>query len=185
MRAAFLKKKPRDLPANTIQDLNDLTDTLGRISEKIEEFETDRSNSLALAKIGAVVNSSLELKEGLRIVMHNIVHLTHAERGFLMLRNEKDEIVTEEAHLDFGLGTHYGEAVLGLIGTEKRLEYTTIGDSINTAKRIQENSAKNQILLSPEAYERVKKQADAKPFTPLTVKGRAQPLVVYELLGLK
>jgi len=89
------------------------------------------------------------------------------------------------AHLDFGLGIHYGEAVLGLIGTEKRLEYTAIGDSINTAKRIQENSAKNQILLSREAYERVKKQIEAKPFNPLTVKGKTQPLIVYELLGLK
>ena len=75
--------------------------------------------------------------------------------------------------------------MLGLIGTEKRLEYTAIGYSINTAKRIQENSAKNQILLSSEAYERVKKQIDAKRFTPLTVKGKTQPLVVYELLGLK
>jgi adenylate cyclase len=44
-----------------------------------------------------------------------------------------------------------------LIGTEKRLEYTAISDSVNTAKRIQENSAKNQILISKDAYERVKK----------------------------
>ncbi len=90
-----------------------------------------------------------------------------------------------EAHLDFGLGIHYGEAVLGLIGTDKRLEYTAIGDSINTAKRIQENAAKNQILLSREAYERVKKQVNAKPFTPLAVKGKTRPLDVYELLGIK
>jgi len=45
----------------------------------------------------------------------------------------------------------YGEAVLGWIGTEKRLEYTAIGDSVNTAKRIQENAARNQILISKEA----------------------------------
>jgi PAS domain S-box-containing protein len=91
----------------------------------------------------------------------------------------------QAAHLDFGLGIHYGEAVLGLIGTEKRLEYTAIGDSINTAKRIQENSARNQILLSREAYERVKKQVVAIPFTPLMVKGKTQPLDVYEVVGLK
>lgn len=90
----------------------------------------------------------------------------------------------EEAHLDFGVGIHYGEAVLGWIGTEKRLEYTSIGDSVNTAKRVQENCAKNQILISQEAYERVKDEIEARSFVPLSVKGKAQPLEVYEVLGL-
>ena len=91
----------------------------------------------------------------------------------------------KEAHLDFGVGIHYGEAVLGWIGTEKRLEYTAISDSVNTTKRIQENCARNQILISREAYERVKDEIDAKPFVPLSVKGKTQPLDVYEVLGLK
>ncbi len=93
----LLKKKPRDLPANTIEDLNNLADTLNRIGDKIQEFEAEKSNSMALAKIGGVVNSSLELDEVLRIVMDNIVRLTRAERGFLMLRNEKGEMVTRVA----------------------------------------------------------------------------------------
>jgi adenylate cyclase len=115
-------------------------------------------------------------------------HTLRAVKTALLIRTAIAKLhqeLPQAAHLDFGLGIHYGEAVLGLIGTEKRLEYTAIGDSINTAKRIQENSAKNQILLSREAYERVKKQVEAKPFTPLTVKGKTQPLVVYEVLGLK
>lgn len=90
-----------------------------------------------------------------------------------------------EAQLSFGVGIHYGEAVLGWIGTEKRLEYTAIGDSVNTAKRIQENTAKGQILISLEAYERVKKHVQAKPYAPLKVKGKSNPLEVYEVLGLK
>ena len=72
----------------------------------------------------------------------------------------------QEAHLDFGVGIHYGEAILGWIGTEKRLEYTAISDSVNTTKRIQENSAKNQILISREAYDRVKDEISARPFVP-------------------
>jgi PAS domain S-box-containing protein len=90
-----------------------------------------------------------------------------------------------EAHLDFGVGIHYGEAVLGWIGTEKRLEYTAISDSVNTTKRIQENCAKNQILISREAYSRVMDKIEAVPFVPLSVKGKTQPIEVYEVLGLK
>lgn len=72
-----------------------------------------------------------------------------------------------------------------MIGTEKRLEYTAISDSVNVTKRIQENSAKNQILISKDAYERVKKQVETKPHAELNLKGKAHPLEVLEVLGLK
>ena len=115
-------------------------------------------------------------------------HTLRAVKSALAIREaiaRLHEILPKEAHLDFGVGIHYGEAVLGWIGTEKRLEFTSLGDSVNTTKRIQENSAKNQILISKEAYERVKDEVEARPFAPLTVKGKTQPLDVYEVVGLK
>ena len=86
-------------------------------------------------------------------------HTLRAVKTALAIRDaiqKLHEELPEEAHLDFGVGIHYGDAVLGWIGTEKRLEYTAIGDSVNTTKRIQENSDKSQILISADAYERVK-----------------------------
>ena len=115
-------------------------------------------------------------------------HTLRAVKSALAIREAIEKLHTElpkEAHLDFGVGIHYGEAVLGWIGTEKRLEFTSLGDSVNTAKRIQENCAKNQILISKEAYERVKDEVNASPFTPLVVKGKTQPLDVFEVNGLK
>ena len=72
-----------------------------------------------------------------------------------------------------------------LIGTEKRLEYTAISDTVNTAKRLQENSANNQILISKQAYERVKDDILVKPHADMTVKGKSQVMHVFEVLGLK
>jgi len=115
-------------------------------------------------------------------------HTLRAVRAALAIRSAIEKLhqkLPAAAHLNFGVGIHYGEAILGLVGTEKRLEYTAIGDSVNTAKRVQENSAKNQILISREAYDRVKKEIKAKAFTPLNVKGKTQPIEVYEVLGLK
>jgi class 3 adenylate cyclase len=115
-------------------------------------------------------------------------HTLRAVKTALGIRDAVARLHAEmpkETHLDFGVGIHYGEAVLGWIGTEKRLEYTAISDSVNTSKRIQENSAKNQILISKDAYERVKDEIEAKPFAPLTMKGKSQPMEVYEVLGLK
>ena len=115
-------------------------------------------------------------------------HTLRAARAALALKSAVEQLHSElppDAHLSFGVGIHYGEAILGWIGTEKRLEYTAIGDCVNTAKRIQENSARGQILVSKEAYDRIKDQVQALPYTPLKVKGKSDPVEVYELVGLK
>ncbi|MBE0682020.1 MAG: GAF domain-containing protein [Anaerolineales bacterium] len=115
-------------------------------------------------------------------------HTLRAVKTAIAIRDSVENLYKElpaDSHLSFGVGIHYGDAVLGLIGTEKRLEYTAISDSVNIAKRIQENSAKNQILISKEAYERVKKNVEAKPHTNMNAKGKTQPIEVFEVVGLK
>ena len=115
-------------------------------------------------------------------------HTLRAVKSALAIRGAVARLHKElprEAHLDFGIGIHYGDAVLGWIGSEKRLEFTAIGDCVNTTKRIQENAAKNQILVSSTAFARVREAVDARPFTPLSVKGKTQPIEVFEVLGLK
>ncbi|OQY31892.1 MAG: hypothetical protein B6I38_05220 [Anaerolineaceae bacterium 4572_5.1] len=115
-------------------------------------------------------------------------HTLRAVRAALAIRKSIDALhakLPPEAHLSFGVGIHYGDAVLGLIGTEKRLEYTAIGDSVNTTKRIQENSGKNQILISADAYKRVKKHIYVDKIDALQVKGKSKPIKVFEILGMK
>jgi adenylate cyclase len=91
----------------------------------------------------------------------------------------------DEFHLAFGVGINYGEAVMGLVGTQQRIDYTAIGDSVNTAKRIQENAGGGQILISSEAYAQVLDQVDARQVKPIIAKGKRQPVEVYEIIGLK
>ena len=115
-------------------------------------------------------------------------HTLRAVRTALAIRSAIEELYLDlppEAQLGFGVGIHYGEVVLGLIGTERKLEYTAIGDSVNTAKRIQENSQKNQILISDTAYERVKKLIYVDKLDAIQVKGKSHPITVYEVLGLR
>jgi adenylate cyclase len=114
-------------------------------------------------------------------------HTLRAVRAAITLRNTVLRLHSElppEAKLSFGVGIHYGDAVLGLIGTEKRLEYTAIGDSVNTTKRLQENAWHNQIVISDAAYQRVKDQVRVLPMDPMQVKGKREPIPVYEILGL-
>ncbi len=115
-------------------------------------------------------------------------HTLRAVKAALSIRDSVEALYKElpkAEHLSFGAGIHYGDAVLGLIGTDRRVEYTAISDSVNTAKRLQENSARNQIIISREAYARVKYEIEVKPIAPVAAKGKTAPLEVFEVLGLK
>ncbi len=115
-------------------------------------------------------------------------HTLRAVHAALDLRSRIERLSQElqpEQRLSFGVGIHFGDAVLGLVGTEKRLEYTAIGDSVNTAKRIQENSKGGQILISEFAYRLVADQIDARPVESIIAKGKREPVVVLEVLGLR
>jgi adenylate cyclase len=115
-------------------------------------------------------------------------HEMRAVRAAIAIRDSLEGLhrnIPARHRLSFGVGIHTGEAVLGLVGTEKRLEYTAVGDCVNTAKRIQENSGPGQILISREIYDRVSENIEALPCEPIKAKGKKLPLQVFDVLGFK
>ncbi len=88
--------------------------------------------------------------------------------------------------VEYGIGVHTGLAVVGNIGARDRLQnYTAIGDAVNTAQRLQANATNNQVLLSAAIYAEVAPAVLAHELEPLRVKGKTQPLSVYQLDGLR
>jgi adenylate cyclase len=86
---------------------------------------------------------------------------------------------------EIGIGIHLGTAVIGNIGTEERSHYTTIGDDVNTAARLESLNSQEgtKFLISDAVYARVAHLIEARRLPPLAVKNKAQPLNVYEVLG--
>ncbi|MBN1991246.1 MAG: response regulator [Anaerolineae bacterium] len=91
---------------------------------------------------------------------------------------------TDDWHLEFGVGLHVGQVVVGNIGTVQQMNYTAIGDTVNLAKRLQEHAHGGQIVLSQAAYQVVKNVVTAQDLGPVTVKGRATPVHAYQLVDL-
>jgi adenylate cyclase len=85
----------------------------------------------------------------------------------------------------FRIGLHTGEAVVGNIGTRELMNYTAIGDTVNIAKRLQENAENNQILISRSTFGLIETKVTARPVETLVVRGRATPVEVYELTGVR
>jgi adenylate cyclase len=115
-------------------------------------------------------------------------HALRAVRAALTMRGDVQAYhkqIDPVDHWDFGVGINTGEAVVGNVGTAQIKNYTIIGDSVNLAKRLQEEAAPNQILLGLSTYEQVKDYVVARELEPIRVKGREAVERIFELVDLK
>ena len=84
----------------------------------------------------------------------------------------------------FGVGVNCGPAVVGNIGCSFRMDYTAIGDTVNTAARLEANAKRGQVLISEEVYNHVKDRVTAEPIGAIPLKGKSKSVFVYSLTGL-
>jgi len=85
----------------------------------------------------------------------------------------------------FGVGVNCGPAVVGNIGCEFRMDFTAIGDTVNTAARLESNAAKGQVLISQEVYERVKDRIEVEKIGEIPLKGKSNDVCVYSVLSIE
>jgi adenylate cyclase len=80
--------------------------------------------------------------------------------------------------LGLGVGIHSGEAIVGNIGSDRVMDYTVVGDTVNVAKRLQETALAGQTLVSQATVQMVPGLA-ARRLDPLVLPGRTEPVLAY------
>jgi adenylate cyclase len=86
---------------------------------------------------------------------------------------------------EIGIGIATGEVIAGCIGSPKRMEFTVIGDRVNTAKRLTGEAGPGQILVARETYDLVEDRVEARNAGALALKGKEETIEAFEILGLK
>jgi len=159
-------------PEQTLRLLNDFLTLAGRAVLE-QEGTLDKFTGDAVM---ALFNAPLPQKN-------------HAYRAVIAALNMQKRLATFECdmipdrRLHFKVGICSGDAVVGNAGMPDLMNYTAVGDTVNVAKRLEEQAQPDQILLSGSTYEAVRDRVEVRALGAVHVKGRTAPLQVYDLLG--
>ncbi len=127
--------------------------------------------------------------DAIMAVFRGEYHLDRAIDASLAVRNKINGLPAIQGKKDqykpkVSIGIKSGEMISGNIGSEslKRLDYTVIGDTVNTAARLQDAAKENQIMITESCYEQVKESFQCKKLESIHLKNKVDPVTVYEVL---
>jgi class 3 adenylate cyclase/FixJ family two-component response regulator len=126
--------------------------------------------------------------DAIMAVFRGEYHLDRAIDACLAVRNKIDDLPNESGNIFFkpkvAIGINSGEMISGNIGSAnlRRLDYTVIGDVVNTAQRLQSAAKEDQIIISEASYEKVKESFNCKKVGEVNLKNKSNPVVIYEVL---
>lgn len=183
--------EPKDLTATII-----FTDIVGftSISEKLPPREVNMILNQYFSKMTDIIfkhDGTLDkyIGDGLLAVFGAPMEKENdAERAILTALEMKQEVaamrgqISSGAKLDIRIGINTGRVVAGNMGSPKRLDYTVIGDPVNTASRLESIAQPNQILIGEATYLLVKDKFTINKVGPRKVKGKTAEIMVFEVM---
>jgi adenylate cyclase len=122
-------------------------------------------------------------------IFRNEYHLDRAIDACLAVRTQIEKLLPDPNGMGFkpkvSIGIHSGEMICGNIGSAslRRLDYTVIGDVVNTAQRLHEAAENGQIIIAESSYEKIKQSFRCNKLTEVELKHKARPVQIYEVIS--
>ena len=126
--------------------------------------------------------------DAIMAVFRGDYHLDRAIDAALAICNKINALTEIGADVDYtpkvSIGIKSGEMISGNIGSVslKRLDYTVIGDTVNTAARLQDAAKENQIVISEDCYEKVKESFNCEKIGSINLKNKSNPMTIYQVI---
>jgi class 3 adenylate cyclase len=112
-------------------------------------------------------------------------HALRAARAALAMQRAVQELAGADARPRFRVGLNSGPALVGNIGSAEIRNFSALGDTTNLAARLQTYAAEGSVVVGANTYEQIRNVAVLRPLGAPALKGKAQPVEVYQLIGLR
>lgn len=127
----------------------------------------------------AVFNSPFDLEDYTYKAVKTALDIQKCSEEIARISHEKTGI-----KIGFGVGVNCGEAIIGNMGSEYRVEFAAIGDTVNTASRLEGVAKARQVIISKKVYDRLKGRIDVTWLGNVSLKGKAKEVEIYQVNGL-
>jgi adenylate cyclase len=119
-----------------------------------------------------------------------VYHKDHVERGVRAANDMQKKFMDKQNNgnsllQSVGIGINSGVVVSGNIGSQDKMEYTVIGDTVNLAAHLNKVAGSGDIIISESVYENLEDIITVKPLSPQHIKGKTKPVETFKLLSIK
>jgi adenylate cyclase len=172
----FTSMSEKKEPAEIVHMLNEyfelMVDVLFRAQGTLDKYVGD--------EIMALFGAPVDMPEAPLHAVRCAVEMQKALREF-----NRTRLAENLEPIRVGIGINTGRVITGAIGSSRTLQYTAIGDPVNTASRLCSIAKAGEIILSENTMRRVAEHVDAQVLPAVKVKGKEQELQIYNVVGIK
>ncbi|MBK8169392.1 MAG: FHA domain-containing protein [Sandaracinaceae bacterium] len=172
----FTSMSERSKAQDVVDMLNEYFELMVEIIFKYEGTLDKFVGDEIMALFGAPVAHSDDAYRAVKVAL---------EMLHVLAQFNEERMAVGKVPLHIGIGINCGEVVAGYLGSSRALEYTVIGDVVNTGARLCSFAQAGEIIVSEHVYERVKDYFEVIALPPTQVKGKADALKIYNVVGEK
>src|SRR6266446_1568002 len=163
---------PEEVASFMNECLKDLADAVYQYEGMVDKFIGDC--------IMAVFGAPIALEDDAERALHAALSMRNRVERFNKRRSDK-----LKEPLALHIGVNSGTVIAGNVGSDLRMNYTVMGDTVNVASRLEGAATRGQIFVSQSTYRLAAGGFRFRQLEPIQVKGKSDLLTVYELLGAK
>jgi adenylate cyclase len=166
------KKTPQEIVAMLNEYFEVMVDILFKNEGSLDKFVGD--------EIIGLFGAPIAIKDPPLKAITCALEMQRALREF-----NRTRLAENQEALRIGIGINTGQVVTGAIGSSKTMQYTAVGDAMNTCSRLQNIAKAGEIIISEGTMLRCSDKIEHVALTPVEVKGKRDKMRIYNVVGLK